>query len=323
MERVVYILGAGFSAPLGIPVVRDFLIRAKDLYFGTPLLYAHFEPVLTAIGKLANVKNYLDADLYDIEEVFSIIEMQKQLGVSVPDFAKFISDVVVSSTPPMPNSPPMQNGGHIWGNSAIWKLYGSFALALARMKLTSASSPYSYEVTESSLTYDVITLNYDRALETPLTRLGERLGTGKLYHRPSTDEAVPKNSRLAILKLHGDAAEGTIVPPTWDKSVRDGVRQDWAEAYKKLSQANHVRVLGYSFPPTDTYFRYFLKASLANTQHLKSLDILTRDADGQVKQRCDSTFTFKFKRFREFEAQGYLQSTMANGIEKAHAAFAG
>ena len=32
MNRVVYVLGAGFSAPLGIPIVRSFLEKSKDLY---------------------------------------------------------------------------------------------------------------------------------------------------------------------------------------------------------------------------------------------------------------------------------------------------
>ena len=29
MEKVVYLLGAGFSAPLGIPVMGNFLTRSK------------------------------------------------------------------------------------------------------------------------------------------------------------------------------------------------------------------------------------------------------------------------------------------------------
>ena len=35
MEKITYVLGAGFSAPLGIPVMRDFLTKSKDLYFPT------------------------------------------------------------------------------------------------------------------------------------------------------------------------------------------------------------------------------------------------------------------------------------------------
>jgi hypothetical protein len=30
IEKVTYILGAGFSAPLGLPVMGDFLLKSKD-----------------------------------------------------------------------------------------------------------------------------------------------------------------------------------------------------------------------------------------------------------------------------------------------------
>lgn len=33
IQRVAYLLGAGFSAPLGLPVMSNFLAKAKDLYF--------------------------------------------------------------------------------------------------------------------------------------------------------------------------------------------------------------------------------------------------------------------------------------------------
>ena len=33
MERVVYLLGAGFSAPLGLPVMSNFLEKSKYMYF--------------------------------------------------------------------------------------------------------------------------------------------------------------------------------------------------------------------------------------------------------------------------------------------------
>jgi hypothetical protein len=31
VEKVVYLLGAGFSAPLGLPVMSNFLIKAKQV----------------------------------------------------------------------------------------------------------------------------------------------------------------------------------------------------------------------------------------------------------------------------------------------------
>ena len=31
-DRGVYIVGAGFSAPLGLPVMSNFLMKSKDMY---------------------------------------------------------------------------------------------------------------------------------------------------------------------------------------------------------------------------------------------------------------------------------------------------
>ena len=42
MEKVVYILGAGFSAPLGLPVISNFYEKSKDLYFSDTIQYKYF-----------------------------------------------------------------------------------------------------------------------------------------------------------------------------------------------------------------------------------------------------------------------------------------
>ena len=78
MERITYILGAGFSAPLGLPVVRDFVSKSKDL-FADPLRFRHFRYVFNAIKRLSVIKNYVTADMYDIEEVLSLLEMSHYL----------------------------------------------------------------------------------------------------------------------------------------------------------------------------------------------------------------------------------------------------
>ncbi|MFC1717334.1 hypothetical protein ACFL6S_26985 [Candidatus Poribacteria bacterium] len=36
MEKVVYILGAGFSAPFGLPLMRNFYRMSKDMYERDP-----------------------------------------------------------------------------------------------------------------------------------------------------------------------------------------------------------------------------------------------------------------------------------------------
>ena len=45
MEKVVYLLGAGFSAPIGIPVMRNFLTKSRDLYYSDQSKFAHFQEI--------------------------------------------------------------------------------------------------------------------------------------------------------------------------------------------------------------------------------------------------------------------------------------
>ena len=56
LERVVYLLGAGCSAGLGLPVMADFLEKSKDLYFSDSDRYAHFEKVFKFI--VITLRNY-------------------------------------------------------------------------------------------------------------------------------------------------------------------------------------------------------------------------------------------------------------------------
>jgi len=46
MENVVYILGAGFSAPLSLAVISNFLMKSKDMYFSDPERFQHFQRYL-------------------------------------------------------------------------------------------------------------------------------------------------------------------------------------------------------------------------------------------------------------------------------------
>lgn len=42
-DKVVYLFGAGFSAPLGLPVMSNFLMKSKDLYVSDPERYRTFK----------------------------------------------------------------------------------------------------------------------------------------------------------------------------------------------------------------------------------------------------------------------------------------
>ena len=117
MEKVVYFLGAGFSAPLGLPLMSNFLVKSKDQFFANPDDYAHFQSVFDAVNKLSVSKNYYEADLFNIEEILSIMEMQSFLGSKSikKQFIKYIIDVIKHHTP-QPNWTSLSNTefSHFW-----------------------------------------------------------------------------------------------------------------------------------------------------------------------------------------------------------------
>lgn len=96
MDNVAYLLGAGFSAPLGLPVMSNFLEKSKDLYLKEPEKFKYFQNVFDTIDKMSKCKNYYSTDLFNIEEILSILEMQERLSNSdfESSFLKYIVDVV-------------------------------------------------------------------------------------------------------------------------------------------------------------------------------------------------------------------------------------
>jgi hypothetical protein len=102
-DKVVYLLGAGFSAPLGLPVMSNFLAKSKDMYFSYRDRFEYFPKVFDTIREMSVSKNYYDADLFNIEEILSILEMRELVegGRLKRSFVRYIIDVIEHSTPPV------------------------------------------------------------------------------------------------------------------------------------------------------------------------------------------------------------------------------
>ena len=86
-EKVVYILGAGFSAQFGLPVMSNFLEKSKDMYAlknsgqGNSIPdIDFFESVYREIDKLRRCKDFYASDMTNVEEILSLFEMGKMLG---------------------------------------------------------------------------------------------------------------------------------------------------------------------------------------------------------------------------------------------------
>jgi hypothetical protein len=320
MDRVVYIIGAGFSAPLGVPVMGNFLFKSKDLYFNEPEKYPHFNQVFETINKLSVTKNYYDCDLFNIEEILSIIEMNEFLeGKKLKiDFINYIRDVVSSYTPEygaIDKNLPGNWEDFLFGRDQPFALYGYFVASLMGLKFIRKESnrietnrTYDF-VAEKNIKaeYSVLSLNYDMVLENVASAINEQyISVNEIEFNKSSYDSTWASTHLA--KLHGCLSNDEIVPPTWAKGTHDSIVPTWKNAFKLLNDANHIRFIGYSLPVADSYLKYLLKAAVIDAPHLKSLDVICMDGDGSTKSRYDEFFEFSNYRFKDGSVTDYFET---------------
>src|SRR5207253_2975718 len=94
--------GAGFSAPLGLPVMSNFLEVSREQHVRRPTEYAHFRDIFDRLRDLHFSKSYYASDLMNVEDILSILEMEavaKQDQSARDAFVRYMSDVVSYHTP--------------------------------------------------------------------------------------------------------------------------------------------------------------------------------------------------------------------------------
>lgn len=314
-ERIVYVLGAGFSAPLGLPLVGNFIFKSKDMFFENRERFASFDEVFQTLHRLSRVKNYFNADLFNIEEVLSLIEMEsflehKKLSDGI---VTYIKEVISFYTPAIP---PMQglcaNWDSVWAGSGVWSLYLRFVAHLLRLKLqfTEASGRVAHvncicrSRLDDSISYQVVSLNYDRLIEMACDHLSTTFPSD-ISHKIDPSRANSTRANVPLVKLHG-CVSSTIVPPTWNKGAHPGIAKDWANAYEAIRNATQLRFIGYSLPDSDAYVRYLLKTACSNAAHLKRIDVICLDPDSSVRQRYERVFNFRDLKFSPVSIEEYL-----------------
>jgi hypothetical protein len=336
LESVVYLLGAGFSAPLGLPVMTNFRVKSQDMYFDDPEKYAHFQDVFDTIKDLSVIKNFFDANLYNIEEILSILEMEEHLeGRGLREsFVRYIVDVIQHYTPPIrdyPNGLPGNWYDVLFSPGIEQRAYSYFASALLNLRLVTsqglsrgqryAPGNYSNLMMASNpnprVRYSIITLNYDMVLENIADFIGGhfQVEPNAAAFSSSTEqldrELAPGYEgplSVSMAKLHGSVHNGVIVAPTWNKSVNREIVPAWKLAYHALANATHLRIIGYSLPTADAYVKFLLKSAIKQNRRLKAIDVLCRDSSGHVRGRYDEFATFYAYRFVNADVMEYLQT---------------
>jgi SIR2-like protein len=306
-EKVVYFLGAGFSAPLGLPVTADFLEKSKDQFIQDRDRYGFFGDVFDRIEGLAKIKNFFSSDQFNIEEVLSILEMQAQLeksGIAEKQFVQYIQEVINFHTPTFRLDDDVRDVGNwqslLFGSDPTHNDYGYFVAGLLNLEIRRPEAArrepiFAVEAAKQpKAVYSIVTVNYDTVLERLVKHLAQHYGTPITTDRVADDDM----KRLVPTKLHGSADTDVVVLPTWNKGVQLKMLEVWKEAHEVFGQANHVRIIGYSLPESDNYVRYLLKSAILKSSNLKKVDVLCRDPQGDVKRRYDAFVELKFPRYR-------------------------
>lgn len=296
--------------------MNDFLEKSRDLYFSQPDEYAHFLDVFETIRQMAVAKNYYYTDLFNIEEILSLLEMQENLGSDHPKrlFLRYISDVISFYTPRIDRADLKPNnwGLQLFGSNTPWNLYGYFVGSILGLRFSRRQDLLPVEVGRLALpiNYSVVTLNYDLVLESVCNYINRQYRCTSSVDFVRTPADLDYNKEPLILaKLHGSIDSGDIVPPTWNKGLgQPGVISSWRLAYRALSKANYVRIIGYSLPSSDLYIKYLLRSAAIEAPHLKRIDVLCYDPDGSVKNRYDDFISFANCRFVSGRTEHYLQA---------------
>ncbi|MEW5914506.1 MAG: hypothetical protein AB1814_18265 [Thermodesulfobacteriota bacterium] len=325
MYKTVFILGAGASADAGIPVMKDFLDRARDFYTTDWLTKEEkqiFSRVFDAINQLTGTSFYSYIDLNNIENVLSAFDMGSLIGrlgnipvEKIIDLKKYAQKLIGITIDLSTNFRQREDNGTV--------VEGHYH-RLATVILDILAKQKDQEVS-------IITFNYDLALEYAMH-----------FHKIKTNyylNNITDDSSLPLLKLHGSVNWGysnvdnsviyfgidkilnglgftgiknnkklivwkqfeneetknrqkiggpVIVPPTWSKSEHHyKIDRVWKKAAEVLSKAEAIYIIGYSLPETDLFFRYLFALSTHGEVSLRRFWVFNPDPEDEVGKRFE------------------------------------
>jgi NAD-dependent SIR2 family protein deacetylase len=226
-DRNVYILGAGFSAPAGVPLIHDFIDRSR-IYFDDPGSkldkrdQEHFQRFLDFKQRMSQAREKVKLDLDNIEELFGLVEISHRLSDESAETRTSTVFVIAKTLELATRSQRLgevvfQMDKEILGKRG--KYPQGFYKPAGYSDDMLAADPYLYFGSlatgllddpdlQKSRVNTFITFNYDLLLEDALYKVG----LAREYHLPQggtvVDAEEPGLQRCSVLKLHGSTNWG-------------------------------------------------------------------------------------------------------------------
>lgn len=322
-DRIVFIIGAGASYDAKIPLMANFLEIAYDIGRHHGLSddqKASFKRVHAVTQALNKQRGYADLDSDNLESVFTAVEMGQLLGrlsdLPEEDVASASEDLrsVIATTieqrtnyygvggvlaPPWPYGPFARLIAHLQKRHRVSILSFNYDLALD-IALRWADVPYHYGFgtpNDDAIQYLKLHGSLNWLLCPACDELnswdvqlmmGSRFGNKSLNAENIQVEhhLLPHIQAPALACECGSHVklDPFLVPPTWNKAqYQQSVVSLWRDASQKLAQAEHIVVIGYSLPDTDTFFQQLIALSLTGEARLKGFHVI--NPDNAVKDR--------------------------------------
>jgi hypothetical protein len=361
-DHNVYILGAGFAREAGLPLIKDFMNQMRDAAAWLEDQGGR-EAELRAIGRVLQFRLRAAAAGYrvplnidNIEELFSLASASAGEGLT-EDMALAIAatlDYCRRSAPPLADEQHFSIG---MLNVPRWTRPATWIPPPVNVKQGMESGqfkgewygcpPYEFYLGVMCGYFNrggperrntIITLNYDRLIETALRSLdwipfcyglgGERVN----FQEGNSDilsETLAKEQTLQVLKLHGSlnwaisrdqmltvyrsygdvlnrGLAPALAPPTWWKGFLGQLPNVWAKAVEALRTATRIIILGYSIPTADQHFKFLLAAGLQDNISLRKVlfvnpTLAEQEGKGQLEERLFGLFR------RELFAQNLVE----------------
>lgn len=188
--KTIYVLGAGCSQHTGAPLLRDFLVKSRLLKEqGKQLTYKDsFENIFAWIDKLRSASYYVELDLDNLEHIFSLAEMLKQIGLKEGE--QHFSDLRYLVMETLDSCQIRWRKGRFWPD----ELYSKFLKLLKelndqrRKQIGGVLGEFENDV--------IITFNYDLMLDYAMG-FWQEVPEYCLLSKPTP------GSNFHVLKLHG------------------------------------------------------------------------------------------------------------------------
>jgi hypothetical protein len=300
--RIVLFLGAGFSAPFGLPTMNEFFRVAED----SPRIDDAQKEFLRELRLEARHANaFLQSSPTNLEDILSLAVMGDRVGLMgkdgverAPTIKRILQRIYTTTV----------GSDQYWNQFDVFKSFLDFDLNTQDHELS------------------IVTTNYDLNIESALITNNRSTFPGFQVKPVETGECRVKSSfydqqGIPVFKLHGSVnwfpdaespeffrVEGrvvevrsrdkfgtlpwpcaknypskeipVIIPPSFLKPEFPGpLRQIWSGAAKALHDAEVVGFIGYSFPPSDVEMKYFIARCLIDNKTLRKMLLIDKNAN--------------------------------------------